>query len=94
MNFISNEFYRVVVVFSTRPSIYLVPLFFIVFCLILKGFMISQYTTYFENHSQDIFASLVTTIYEKHIGKMDKITFWGTIILLLTLYKKYRKNIF
>lgn len=56
--------------------------------------MISQYTAYFETYSHDIFASLVTTIYEKHIGKMNKITFWGTIILLLTLYKKYRKNIF
>lgn len=56
--------------------------------------MVSHYNNYLEMHGSDIFAPLITQIADKHLHKIDKIAFWGSTMIFLTAYFKYRKRYF
>lgn len=94
MNFITEELYRFIFVTTQYKRSWIAPICFFFFCLVIKIWMVDHYNNYLEMHGSDIFAPLITQIAEKHFYKIDKIAFWGSIIIFLTAYLKYRKRYF
>lgn len=94
MNFLINEISILGLILLTQKSVWIIPIFFLCICFLLKLWMINHYNLYLVEHSQDIFSTLITSVYEKHLHKMDKIAFWGTLVLFFSLYRKKRSYIF
>lgn len=92
MNFITEELYRFIFVTTQYKRSWIVPICFLFFCLVIKIWMINHYNNYLAAHGSDIFAPLITQIADKHLHKIDKIAFGGTITIFLTAYFKYRKR--
>ncbi|GAB03226.1 hypothetical protein ACT4_053_00260 [Acinetobacter sp. NBRC 100985] len=89
-DWIRNELEIYAMLMSNRKHIWLIPLGFFSFCLCVKLWMLSNYENYMMMNGSDAFGSIVTMVYEKSLHRIDKIAFFGSLVIFIILYKKAR----
>lgn len=91
LDWIRSELEIYAMLMSTRKHIWLILFGFFLFCLCVKWWMLSNYENYMMMNGSDAFSSIVTMVYEKSLHGIDKIAFFGSLVIFIILYKKARK---
>ncbi|MGR0306006.1 hypothetical protein [Acinetobacter beijerinckii] len=91
LDWIRSELEIYTILMSTRKHIWLIPFGFLLFCLCVKWWMLSNYENYMMMNGSDAFGSIVTMVYEKSLHRIDKIALFGSLVIFIILYKKARK---
>lgn len=96
MNFISREISLFIFIMQTRWLVWIIPVGYFFFCMILKLYLLNALGESEQNNTPnqlDIFGPLISAIQEKFINKINKIAIIGSGILFFIAYKNARRSV-
>lgn len=93
MGFIYRELYLFYIIVTQRWWVLLIPILFIIFCLILKIPLINQFDQPVSQSQFDFVTPILLNVKERFLGRIDRIALFGSLIIFATLYFKARKTL-
>jgi len=93
MGFIHRELYLFYIIVTQKWWVLLIPILFLIFCLILKIHLINQFDQPVPQSQFDFVTPILLNVKERLLGRINRIALFGSLIIFATLYFKARKNL-
>ncbi len=93
MVFIHRELYFFHIIMTRRWWVLVIPILFLIFCLILRNHLIGQFDQPVPQNQFDFVTPILLSVKERLLGRINKIALFGSLVIFATLYFKARKTL-